>query len=203
MLRQAGRDIRLTALQWTRLAVEAELSPGRALASDFDYRRYGVRFDRRQQSFGMGVTSFLATGGIGTSGLPAQRLFGVDGGAQVLEAQASPFSTLLDSSFTAPRAAVLAVQHDFDRLLFTKSRLPLVRDIPFTLAIRGSVFWTGLAGLPALAGHRVVGAPYREVGFSVGNLTPFAAPFNLAARFAWQLSDYPTTPFRFSLGFGP
>jgi hypothetical protein len=200
MLRQAGRDVRLTAPQWTRLSMEAELSPGRALASDFDYRRYSVRFDRRQQSFGMGVTTFLATAGIGTSGLPVQRFFRVDGGARVLEAQAAPFGTLLDSSFTAPRAAVIAVQHDFDRLLFTKSGLPLVRDIPFTLAVRGGMFWTDFPG--SSAGRNVAGNPYREVGFSVGNLTPFASPFNLTTRFEWQLSHYPTTRFRFSLGFG-
>ncbi len=200
MLRQAGRDVRLNALQWTRVAVETEWSPGRALASDYSYRRYTMRLDRRRRSFGLGVTSFLATGGIGTRGLPSQRFFGVDGGAQVLAVQASPFSTLVDSSFTAPRAAVLSVQHDFDRLLFTKSRIRFVEDIPFTITVRGSAFWTETT-LPA-AGQPLVGAPYREAGFSVGNLTPFAAPFNLSARFAWQVSNYPTTPFRFSLGFG-
>lgn len=196
---QAGRDIRFGALQFTRLTVDAELSPGGAIGSDFNYRRYSVRLDRRQPLFGFGVTSFAATGGYGTSSVPAQRYFGVDGGAQVLELQASPFSTLLDSSFTAPRAAVLSVQHDFDRTLFTRSHLPLVEDIPFTLTVRGSMFW---ADVQPGTGGIVVGAPYRETGFSIGNLTPFLAPFNFSARFAWQVSHYPTTPFRFSIGLG-
>jgi hypothetical protein len=200
MVRQGTTELRLTTPEWTRLAVQMELSPARALASDFDYRAYSVRFDRRQQSFGMGITSVLATGGIGTSGLPAQRFFGVDGGAQILETEPSPFSTVMNSSFTAPRAAVLSVEHDFDRLLFTKSHLPLVRDIPFTFAVRGSVFWTD--GARAAPERVAFSSPYREVGFSIGNLTPFAAPLNLSARFAWQLSRYPTTPFRFSLGLG-
>lgn len=200
LARQRGRDIRLGALPWTRLAAETELSPRSALGSDFDYRRYTIRLDHRQRLFGLGVTSLLATGGYGSSGIPAQRWFGVDGGAQVLEFQASPFSTLVDSSFTAPRAVVLSVQHDFDRILFTRSRLPLVEDLPFTLAVRSSIFWTDQ---PGLAGSGiVVRAPYREVGFSVGNLTPFLAPFNFSARFAWQLSNYPTSPFRFSIGMG-
>jgi hypothetical protein len=201
MARQDGVDIRLQALEWTRLSVGGELSPGRVLGSDRDYRQLGVRFDRQQQTFGLGVTSVVASGGIGSSELPAQRYLGVDGGAQVLDYQVSPFSTLLDSSVSAPRAAVLSVQHDFDRLLFSKSQLPLVRDIPFTLAVRASIFWAGGAGAPT--DRLVVRAPYREAGFSIGNLTPFIAPFNLAARFAWQLSGYPTTPFRFSVGVSP
>jgi Family of unknown function (DUF5686)/Carboxypeptidase regulatory-like domain len=200
MLRQAGRDVRLTAPQWTRLTIEAEVSPGRALASDFNYRRYTIRLDRRQLTLGMGVTTFLAAAGVGTSGLPVQRFFRIDGGARVLEAQAPPFGTLQDSSYTAPQAALFAVQHDFDRLLFTRSGLPLVRDIPFTLAVRGGVFWTDFPG--SSAGRPVAGNPYREVGLTVGNLTPFTAPFNLAARFEWQLSHYPTSRFRFSIGFG-
>ena len=200
LARQRGRDIRLGALPWTRLAAETELSPRSALGSDFDYRRYTIRLDHRQRLFGLGVTSLLATGGYGSSGIPAQRWFGVDGGAQVLEFQASPFSTLVDSSFTAPRAVVLSIQHDFDRILFTRSRLPLVEDFPFTLAIRSSIFWTDQPR-PAGSGI-VVRAPYREAGFSVGNLTPFLAPFNFSARFAWQLSNYPTAPFRFSIGMG-
>lgn len=198
--RQKGRDIRFGAVEYTRLSVGAELSPGRSLGSDFDYRRYLVRLDRRQPLFGFGVTSLLATGGYGTSGIPPQRYVGVDGGAQVLETQASPFSTLLDTSFTAPRAVVLSLQHDFDRILFTRSHLPLVEDLPFTLSVRGSMFWTDAVG--TATNSIVVGAPYREAGFSIGNLTPFIAPFNFSARFAWQISNYPTTPFRFTIGLG-
>ncbi|MBA3670898.1 MAG: carboxypeptidase regulatory-like domain-containing protein [Gemmatimonadaceae bacterium] len=196
---QKGRDIRFGAVEFTRLTADAELSPGGPLGSDFNYGRYSVRLDRRQPLFGFGVTSLVATGGYGTRNVPAQRYFGVDGGAQVLDLQASPFSTLLDNTFTAPRAAVLSVQHNFDRILFTRSHLPLVQDIPFTLAVRGSMFWTDVR--PG-SGGMVVRAPYREAGFSVGNLTPYLAPFNFSARFAWQLSNYPTTPFRFSIGLG-
>ena len=47
----------------------------------------------------------------------------------------------------------------------------------------------------------LVAAPraYSEVGFGLGNLTPFLSPFNLAAHFTWQLSSYPTSRFAFAL----
>lgn len=210
MLHQNGVDSRLGAAEWTRVSADVDVSSRDALASDFDYRRYTLRWERRQQTFGMGVTTFMAVGGIGTAGLPPQRYFTVDGGARVLETQASPFNTLADSNFTGSRAAVIAVEHNFDRLLFTRSRVPLVRDIPFTLAVRAAVFWTGF-GSSALDSLRttavgttvrVAPGPYREVGFTVGNLTPFMSPINLALRFAWQLSNYPTGRFRIGLDLG-
>jgi hypothetical protein len=47
-------------------------------------------------------------------------------------------------------------------------------------------------------------SPYTEVGFSLGNLTPFLSPFNLSASFSWQLSSYATRRFRFGFGIsGP
>jgi len=210
MLHQNGVDSRLGAAAWTRVSIDAEGSARDVLASDFDYRRYTLRVERRQQSFGMGVTTFMAVGGIGTAGLPPQRYFTVDGGARVLETQASPFGTLADSNFTGSRAAMLAVEHNFDRLLFTRSQLPLVRDIPFTLAVRAAVFWTSFGSrsrdtfisTAAPTTVRLAPSPYREVGFTVGNLTPFMSPINLAVRLAWQLSNYPTGRFRIGLDLG-
>ncbi len=206
-----GGDTRLGAAEWTRVAIDAEVSSPNVLASDFDYRRYTLRVEHRQQSFGMGVTTFMAVGGIGTAGLPPQRYFTVDGGARVLETQASPFTTLTDSNFAGSRAAMLAVEHNFDRLLFTRSHVPLVRDIPFTLSVRAAVFWTSFGSTPldTLGGLTVIPttvhvatSPYREAGFTVGNLTPFMSPINLALRFAWQLSNYPTGRFRIGLDLG-
>ena len=208
-LRQGLRDQRLGATNFTRLSIGGEWSPASTLASDFDYRRATARVDRRQEMFGMGITSFVANGGVGTSRLPIQRAFAVDGGARVLESQAAPFATLGDSTFAGSHALVVAVQHDFDRLLFTKSRLPLVRDIPFTLSVRAAAFWAEYptAGLDSSFAARrvtlnVTRAPYREAGFTLGNLTPFLPLFNLSARFAWQISNYPTGRFRLRLGVG-
>jgi hypothetical protein len=196
-LRQPGQDRLIGVSAYTRIAVGGEWSP--SSLGDFDYRRATLRVDRRQDSFGLGFTTFVATGGIATSGVPLQRSFTIDGGPVVLEARPSPFFTLGDTSFVGARAGLIAVQHDFDRLLFTRSRLPLIRDIPFTLSVRAAAFWTEY---PARAGVSAAISPYTEAGFTVGNLTPFLPLFNFSARFAWQLSNYPTSRFRFGLGLG-
>ena len=211
MLHQHDADTPLGSSQWTRFIVGAETTVPGLLASDFSYERFTARLEHRRHSFGMGVTTFLATAGVGTSGLPPQRYFTIDGGARVLETQASPFSTLTDSNFTGSRAAAFAVEHDFDRLLFARSRVPGVRDIPYTLSVRAGIFWSELgpsAFFPAQAtsnagtGYDVARRPYEEAGFTIGNLTPFLSPFNFALRFAWQLSSYPTNRFRVGVDLG-
>jgi len=200
LLRNGGRDLRLGRIQFTRVSFETEASPGHSLGSDFNYRRYTARLDHRQLLLGMGVSTLTAAGGFGTATIPAQRFFGVDAGARVLESFPSPFSTLQATTVSAPRLAMVAYQHDFDRLLFTKSGLPLVRDLPFTLTIRGAMFWTDFAGGPVPP--FLPRGPYREAGFTVGNLLPFLGIFNPTARFSWQLHPAPVTPFRFSLSLG-
>jgi hypothetical protein len=98
---------------------------------------------------------------------------------------------------------MLTVRHDFDRLLFAKSGLPLIRMLPFTLNVHGGAFWTDFwhhtpkPGDVQLATARV---PYSEIGFGLGNLTPFLSPFNFAWHVTWQLSSYPTN--RWVFGFG-
>ena len=102
---------------------------------------------------------------------------------------------------------MLTVRHDFDRILFARSGLPLVRSLPFTLSVQAGLFWTALVDHPSFAGDSLLTTaptPYTEVGFSLGNLTPFLSPFNFAATFAWQLSSYATRRFRFGIGLsGP
>ena len=103
---------------------------------------------------------------------------------------------------------MIALRHDFDRLLFAKSGIPLVRDLPMTLSIHGGVFWTDFKNHPPAPGDslRHTGSvPYSEIGFGLGNLTPFLSPFNIAAYFTWNLSPYHTGEFqtnRFAFGFG-
>src|SRR5438874_11842955 len=63
LLKQAGRDVQLGATNFTRLALTGEWSPGSSLSSDFTYRRAALQLVRRQESFGMGVTTLIATGG--------------------------------------------------------------------------------------------------------------------------------------------
>jgi hypothetical protein len=125
---------------------------------------------------------------------------------QILSFQGGGFSTLGETNYAGNRAAMIAVRHDFDRFLFTKSGLPGVRDLPFTLSVHGGVFWSDLVRQSPNPGDALVRtAPraYSEIGFGVGNLTPFLSPLNFAVNFTWQLSSYPTRRFQAGLSLTP
>ncbi|HKI96158.1 MAG TPA: DUF5686 family protein [Gemmatimonadales bacterium] len=204
MLDDKGIVRRLGGFTWTRIALGAEVSAPSIVASDFSYRRYTLDIERRQRTLGFGITTLRAAGGIATGVVPPQRYFTVDFGMETATFQRGGFNTLADTNYSGTWAAMITVQHDFDRLLFAKSHLPLIENLPFTLSVHGGVFWTDFAHhTPTPADSLLITAPtaYSEVGFGLGNLTPFLAPFNLQANFTWQLSSYPTHGFRFGLGF--
>lgn len=206
LLRSGGRDFRLQTLTWTRVILGAEVAAPRLVATDFYFRRYSVQLERRQRTFNLGVTTLNSGAGIASGRLPPQRYFAVDFGMKALTYQGGGFNTLPDSNFAGNRAAMIAARHDFDRLLFAGSALPLVRDLPFTVSVHGGAFWTAFVNHTANLGDSLLEtAPsaYYEIGFGVGNLTPFLSPVNLAAYFTWQLSDYPGSRFQFGLGLTP
>jgi hypothetical protein len=207
LIRSRGEDYQLAGTSWTRVAVRAEVAAPSLIPDDFSYRRYTLHVERAQPVLGLGVTTVSAVGGIATGSVPPQRYFTVDFGMEVLAVEGNGFSTLARTNYYGNRAAVLTVRHDFGRSLFTKSGLPLVRDLPFTLSLEGGLFWTDLVNhtpYPSDTTLTTARSPYSEVGFSLGNLTPFLSPFNLSARFSWQLSSYATRRFRFGFGIsGP
>ena len=129
---------------------------------------------------------------------------GLDFGMKALTFQGGGFNTVDHTNYTGTRVAMLTLQHDFDRLLFKKSGLPVVRSLPFTLSLHGGAFWTAFGDQlplpPASPDDSVVAARhvYSEAGFGLGNLTPFLSPFNFAVHFTWQLSSYPTSRFQFA-----
>ena len=174
------------------------------LHGDFSYRRYSVLVERRQRTFNLGVTTLFAAGGLATGWVPPQRYFAVDFGMRALTFQAGGFNTTSrDTNYSGTRAAMITLRHDFDRLLFAKSGLPLIRRLPFTLSVHGGVFWTDFTGHPPNPGDSLLFTArraYTEAGFGLGNLTPFLSPLNLAIHFTWQLSSYPTRKFQFGLG---
>ena len=69
------------------------------------------------------------------------------------------------------------------------------------------MFWTAFVHHVAFPGDSPLATatrPYREIGVSLGNLTPFLSPFNLSLHSAWQLSLYATRRFRLGIGIsGP
>jgi hypothetical protein len=202
-LRRQDADVYLPSLTWTRLTLGAEIAAHDVLGGDFAFRRYSVLVERRQRTLNLGVTTIFAAGGVATGWVPPQRYFAVDFGMRALTFQAGGFNTPRDSNYSGTRAAMLTVRHDFDRLLFAKSGLPLIRSLPFTLSVHGGVFWTDFHAHPPNPGDSLLlTAPraYTEAGFGLGNLTPFLSPLNLAVHFTWQLSSYPTRRFQFGFG---
>lgn len=205
LLRSKGVDYQLPRLPLTRVDITAEIADPELITNDFSFRRYTVQVERRQRSFGLGITTLRAVTGLATGAVPPQRYFTVDFGTDVTY-QGNGFNTLEETSFSGNRAAMLAVHHDFDRLLFMRSGLPLLRSIPFTLSVHGGVFWTDFVDHPSNPADSLLGSArtaYTELGFGVGNLTPFLSPLNLAAHFTWQLSSYPTQSFQFGFGITP
>ena len=130
--------------------------------------------------------------------LPPQRYFTIDFGDEFFSTEMN-FKTLGETNFKGSRAAYVYARHDFGRWLFRRSGLPIVKDIPFSLILHGGVFWTDFDGHSNQPGDELVRiAPkmYSEIGFGLGRIPPMM--FKLF--FTWQLSDYDTNRFTFSLG---
>jgi hypothetical protein len=204
LLKDKGVDYRLRRLTWTRITAGVEVAAPDLIPNDYSFRRYTLELVRQQRTLNLGITTIMAVGSLATGYVPPQRYVTVDFGMQTLTYQQNGFNTLRETNYTGTRGALLAVRHDFDRLLFAKSGLPLVRQLPFTFSLHGGVFWTDFIDhLPNPVDTLFTTArkPYTELGFGLGNLTPFLSPINLAVHFTWQLSPYPTNRFRFGFGF--
>ena len=198
LLKRKRRDYYLQSLTQTRLTVGAEFASPGFIANDFRFARYFVRLHRRQRTLNLGLTTIDGYAGTATSGLPPQRYFNVDYGRGSRFFEPGNFTTLSETNFMGNRVALLTVAHDFDQLLFRKSGVPGFRDIPVTLSIHGGAFWTDFVHHQLNPGDvllQTAPTAYTELGFGIGNLTPFIAPLNLGLYFTWQLSSYGTTKF--------
>ncbi|MFI5280454.1 MAG: hypothetical protein ACHQU1_08160 [Gemmatimonadales bacterium] len=203
MMRSGGRDFLLGSQNWTRAALSAEVADPMLIPNDFSFRRYTFQIERQQQ-WVLGGTLVALAAGAATGDVPPQRYFTVDFGMGILAADGIGFSTLYHTNYSGNRAIMIAARHDFGRKLLAGSGVPLLRDLPFTVSLHGGAFWSDFVAHLAQPADSVLATaprPYRELGFSLGNLTPFLSPINLAASFTWQLSSYPTRSFRFGLGF--
>jgi hypothetical protein len=87
-------------------------------------------------------------------------------------------------------------------LIFKRSRIPLIRLLPFTLRVYSSAFaidFHNHVPLPGDSAFHTAPNGYVEAGFGLGNLLPFLSPLKLGTQFTWRLSNQ-TTP-RFQFGF--
>ncbi|HEY2805105.1 MAG TPA: DUF5686 family protein [Gemmatimonadales bacterium] len=204
MIRTRGIDTRINGSDWTRISLGTEIAEPSVIPDDFTYRRYTVAIQHQQRTFGIGNTTISLAAGTASDRVPPQRYFTVDFGRGVLTSDGAAFNTLSRLNFYGNSAAMLVLRHDFGHVPFARSGIGLLRRLPFTVSINGGAFWTDFTDHTADKGDSLLQTaphPYTEAGFSLGNLTPFLSPFDLSARFSWQLSDYPTHRFRFEFGF--
>ena len=190
---------RVVIADWTRVAVAAQIAAPGLIPNDFAFRRYTFQVEHQQQTRALGITTITLAGGVAGHGAPPQRYFTVGFGRQLLAAEGVGFSTLARTQYAGNRALMLSVRQDIGRRLFWGSGP--------TLSLRAGVFWSTLVGQTATPADTMLitaPRPYGEAGFTLGSLTPFLSPFDLAVSFTWQLSSYPTQRFRFGFGIaGP
>jgi hypothetical protein len=204
-LKTKGRDFVFNFIVQTQVRFGIEYANSALISSDFDFTRVYASLHRVQRTFNLGLTTIDAFAGTSSGQLPPQRYFTVDFGNGLLFQRAG-FNTMDDQNFSGNRAAMFAINHDFDQQLFRRSRIPLIEKIPFTVSVHGGAFWTELSerletALPPIRlPVRTARGGYAELGFGLANLTPMIAPFNFATWFTWQLTDHATS--RFKLRFG-
>lgn len=203
LFKNKGEDYYASAAQYTSLVFQVEHADPDFIDNDFEFTRYTMSLFRRQRLFGIGYTSLFFYGGTSDKDLPVQKYFTVDFGDEIF-VNNNGFNTLDETNFYGDKVFKVYVNHDFGHKLFYKSGLPLVKKIPFTLSVQGGAFWSEFEREldPETVGYYPY-APtaYTELGFSLGNLTPFMNPFNLMFGFTWQLSDYDTSDFSIKWGF--
>ncbi|MCM2271089.1 MAG: DUF5686 and carboxypeptidase regulatory-like domain-containing protein [candidate division Zixibacteria bacterium] len=187
---------------YTQLTARVEHSSPDLFDSDADFTRYSISAYRRQRTLGLGVTSIFAYFGESNKPLPPQRYFTLEYSPLDVY-QGRGLQTLGLNNFAGDQVAAISLRHEFKRTLFARSGIPGIKRLPFHVSFHGGVFWTDFKHQPAPDSvyGRIARRPYSELGFSIGNLTPFIAPFNLTLGFNWQLSAYDTHKFAMSWGF--
>lgn len=201
--RNKGNDQKESTTQYTTIRVGSEYSSPDLLNSDFDYRKLYARIFRRQRTLGIGITSFTLFGGLSEGQLPRQKWYQFADYSGLLVGEDVTFTNLGTNRFVGDRVGYIFLRHDFDQYLFKKTGIPLLRSVPWTFEIYGGAFWTDFRGGDVTIGesrYKIAPKTYGEIGFALGNLTPFLSVFNLAAYFNWQISDYDVGKFTFGIG---
>ncbi len=171
--------------------------------NDFNFRRYFASLNPHYRFLGLGASEMLLYGGMSDDKLTPQNLFTVDFAGELMPENLS-FKTLGRNSFSGNQVFSAYMIHDFGRLLFLKSGLPGIKDLPLSLSVHGGAFWSDLKGdnyQATIENARLARTAFSELGFSVGRIPPLS--FKL--YFTWQLSGYTSDDiekFSFDFGFG-
>ena len=193
-----GKERKSWSASYSLLFIVVETASPKFINNDFDFIRYRFSLYRRQRIPRFGSSSIYVYAGASDKNLPPQKYFTVDFGAGLFERD-TYFKTVGETNFSGSQAFAVYASHDFGRILFRKSDLPLIRDIPFTLNIHGGAFWTDFKDHPHQQGDDLVHIarkPYSEIGFGIGRITPL----NFKVYFTWQLSNYNTNSFSWTVG---
>ncbi len=196
--RLKDEEVTYSDIPMTRVQFEVESASPDLIDNDFDFLTQTVRLQRRQRTLGAGVTTINLMLAASSRALPPQRYFNIDFGDDFF-GNGINFKTLADENFKGNQAAFAYGWHDFGKRLFRRSGVPLIRSLPFSLAVYGGVFWTDFVNHTPMPGDediRVARKMYAEIGLSLGNIPPFG----LQMLFTRQLSDYDTNDFVFSIG---
>jgi hypothetical protein len=202
LIRNKGVDQQIPLIQYARFEAGLEYASPDFIENDFDFRRYYVEFERRQRTLGLGISTLRFYAGTSDGDLPPQKYFVADFG-NFYFFNARGFNTLDETNFAGNRILAINARHDFKRRLWVASGLPYIEDIPLWLSLHVGVFWSQFRDHRSYPGDDyllVAERPYREVGFSIGNLTPFLMPFNLLIDFSWQISKYDSNARSIELG---
>lgn len=187
-----GKDMTMGESSYLLCSVGIEYASPTFIHNNFDFRRYYTSVTIRRPVLGLGASTLHVYAGGSDGQLPSQQYFTVPASGDIFAFEQG-FQTLDTVNFSGSRVASITLRHSFERLLWGKSGIPLIKKIPFTLDVYGGIFWTDFRNHPTQPGDSLIRtalSPYREIGFALGNLTPFLAPFNLSLGFTWQLSKY-------------
>ncbi|MCK5126429.1 MAG: carboxypeptidase-like regulatory domain-containing protein [candidate division Zixibacteria bacterium] len=171
--------------------------------SDFDFKRYFAQVEGQFKLLGLGTTSIFGFAGASDGNLPVQSRF-VASYMDWIIYQTMGLITFPDTSFVGDRMAYLFAEHDFGKFMFRNSGINFLKQIPVGFSIHGGVMWSEYKNRPMIpTGEIGLIAPqvYSEIGFGLHNLTPWLGIFNLSTKLSWQLSDYKTKDFNFSINF--
>ena len=138
--------------------------------------------------------------GASSGTLPPQKYFTVDYAYKIFGDEMF-FRTVGNKNFIGNRIAAIYLSHNFGCWCFKKSGLPLIKEIPLSLSIYGSAFYTDFKDHIVSPDDSIIGTAskwYREIGFSLGRIPPLYSRLD----FTWQLSNYDTNRFSISIGFG-
>lgn len=199
LMRLKGKERKLQSYPLSRIEVGYEKSDPSWFDSDFEFSRIYASLYTERGVLGAGTGRMRLSGGKTLSGdLPPQRYFAVDFASDVLMYDMT-FKTIDIYNFTGNRVVSFYYDHDFGTLLFKKSGIPLIEDLPISLSLHGGFFWTDFHSHDNFDGDEFYWQTdrlYRELGFGIGRLGLFRT------YFTWQLSDYDTDEFNWGLDIG-